>query len=316
MKHQSPSLSRRDLLIASAAALLARSASAQTGGTASAQPKPLITRAIPHTGEMLPVIGLGTPLIFDYAPDPVRQKQMTDVVAELIAGGGRMIDTANGYGKAEERLGEIIEALRARSQIFLATKYTSLNPPEAQAASVAHSQSVLRTQKFDLLYAWGVNDPKFDFGLLRDLKSRGVTRYIGFTNGRGPDLAMLEQIIRREKPDFLYFGYSIGDRSAEERLLPAARDAGVAVVGTVPFGGSSLFRKVAGKPLPPFAAELGIASWAQFFLKFVLANPAIVTIVPGTDKIANLRDNLDAGRTAAPTVAQRQQMLDYWNSIA
>ncbi|MGC3980537.1 MAG: aldo/keto reductase [Steroidobacteraceae bacterium] len=311
-------LSRRQILTAAAGAVtlgLPEILQAQTQAPRATQAA-MLTRKIPSSGEVLPVIGLGTPLIFDYAPDPVKQKEMSAVIAALVAGGGRMIDTANGYGKGEARLGEIIDDLKVRDKIFLATKFTSLNPADKQKASVANSQELLKTKKFDLLYAWGVNSADYDTGYLRELKAQGVTRYIGVTNGRNPDLAAFETLLKREKPDFLYFGYSIGDRSAEERLFPAARDAGVAVVGTVPFGGSSLFSKVAGKPLPNWAGEIGVTSWAQFFLKFVLANPAIVTIVPGTNKVDNLNDNLAAGRGAAPTAAQRQKMIDYWATIA
>lgn len=314
MSNQERWYSRRDFVAAATAATIA--AALPTAASAQNKTVPLLTRPIPRSKEMLPVIGLGTPLIFDYAPDAEKQAQMTAVIAALIAGGGRMIDTASGYGKGEARIGEILVDLKARDKVFLATKFTSLNPPDAQAASVRNSQTLLRTQKFDLLYAWGVKDADYDTGYLRELKAQGVTRYIGITNGRNPDLAALEKLITREKPDFLYFGYSIGDRAAEERLFPAARDAGVAVVGTVPFGGSSLFAKVAGKPLPDWAGEIGAASWAQFFLKFVLANPAIVTVVPGTNKVANLNDNLAAGHSPIPDAKQRQRMIDYWASVA
>lgn len=304
-------VSRRDLLTAAALAIpgwvVAQSPSATL--------QPLLTRPIPHSGETLPVIGLGTPLIFDYAPDPVKQAEMTKVVEALVAGGGRMLDTASGYGKGEARLGEIIEAAKLRDKLFVATKFSVLNSREQQIASVKNSQTLLKMSKFDALYAWGVNDASYDMGYLRELKAQGITRYIGITSGRGPDLAALEQLIRREKPDFLYFAYSIAERDAEARLFPAALDAGTAVVGTVPFGGSALFAKVAGKPLPAWAGEIGAATWAQFFLKFVLANPAIVSIVPGTNKVANLNDNLMAGRTPSPTAAQRQRMLEYWATI-
>lgn len=301
-------LSRRHVLAcATAAALLPPWALAQTATQQS--------RKIPRSSESLPVVGLGTPRIFDYEPDPTRQTQMTAIIAGLIAGGGRMIDTANGYGRGEQRLGEIIEALGARKKLFVATKYSSLDTPEQQKASVQHSQAMLRMQQFDLLYAWGVKDADFDLGFLRDLQAKGVTRYIGVASGRDPDLAALEQLLRRGKPDFLHFPYSLDQRSGEERLFPAARDAGVAVVATLPFGGSSLFSRVAGKTLPAWAGEIGIHSWAQFFLKFVLSDPAIVAAVPGTDKIANLTDNLAAGLTPAPTAAQRKQMLDYWSTL-
>lgn len=312
MSDLSQSFSRRQVLTAAAAG----AASLALPEILRAQSNPLQTRRIPSSGETLPVIGLGTPLIFDYAPDPVKQKEMSAVIAALVAGGGRMIDTANGYGKAEARLGEIIDDLKVRDKLFLATKFTSLNPPDKQAASVANSLELLKTKKLDLLYAWGVNSANYDTGYLRELKAQGVTRYIGVTNGRNPDLSAFETLLKREKPDFFYFGYSIDSREAEERLFPAARDAGIAVVGTVPFGGSSLFTKVAGKPLPNWAGEMGVATWAQFFLKFVLANPAIVTVVPGTNKVANLNDNLAAGRGVIPTAAQRQKMLDYWATIS
>jgi len=183
-------------------------------------------------------------------------------------------------------------------------------------ASIQHSQTVLRMQRFDLLYAWGVSNASFDFGFLREQKARGVARYIGIASGRDPDTTALAALIARERPDFLHFPYSLDQRSGEPRLFPAARDAGVAVIATLPLGGSSLFAKVAGKPLPDWAGALGIASWAQFFLRFVLANPAVVCIVPGTDKIANLNDDLAAGHAPAPGAADRQRLLDYWLAMS
>jgi aryl-alcohol dehydrogenase-like predicted oxidoreductase len=305
-----PCLSRRQVLASGLAALTTAGLPRASWSESTA----LLTRAIPHSGEKLPVIGLGTPLILDFADDPTKQTQMTQVIAALIAGGGRMIDTANGYGKGEARLGEIVATLQARDRLFIASKYSSLDTPEAQRASIRNSQNLLHG-RLDLFYAWGVKDPNFDMSLLRELKASGVTRYIGITSGRAPDLAALEQVITREKPDFLHFGYSIAERDAEQRLFPAARAAGTAVVGTVPFGGNSLFSKVGGRPVPPWASEFGATTWAQFFLKFVLSNPAIVAVVPGTNKVANLNDNLTAGRGPLPTASQRQRMIDYWATV-
>jgi aryl-alcohol dehydrogenase-like predicted oxidoreductase len=302
-------LSRRALMLGTAAAALPGLAAAQNA------PQPLITRPIPVSGEQLPIVGIGSAVIFEYDNDPAKQAERTAVIKTLIAGGGKLIDTAPSYGNAELRLGEIISELGVRDRLFLATKIPARQPRETHAASLKASQERMRTKTFDLMQAWNVNDAGFDLGLLREWKAQGICRYTGITSSFDRDYAAIEQVIKREKPDFFQINYSLADRDAEARLLPAAKDAGCAVLTNLPFGRASMFKQVAGKPLPDWAKEINATSWAQVFLKFLLSHPAVTAVIPGTDKPQYMVDNLNAGRGRMPDAAMRQKIVDFWTSL-
>lgn len=307
-------LSRRSVLAAGAAA-----AAAPVFGPAFAQTSgPVIKKPIPVSNEMLPVVGIGTAVIFDYENDPAKQAERLAVLQTLTApDGGTLIDTAPAYGRAEDRLGELLEAGNLRSKVFLATKIPTRNADRAaQIAAMEASKRRLKTQNFELMQAWNVTDPNYDLGLLRDWKSQGVCKYTGITTSQDSAYAAIETVMRREKPDFFQVNYSLGDREAEARLLPAAMDSGCAVLTNGPFGRNSLFAKVANRPLPDFAAEIGATSWAQFFLKFLISHPAVTAVIPGTDRPQYMTDNLNAGRAPLPDAAMRQRMITYWDSLA
>jgi len=275
----------------------------------------LITRPIPVSGEALPIVGIGSAVIFEYENDPTMQAERTAVIKTLIAGGGTLIDTAPSYGNAELRLGEIISELGVRDRLFLATKFTSREPREQHTASLKASQQRMRTDKFDLMQAWNVNQANFDLGLVRDWKAQGICRYTGITSSFDRDYAAIEQVIKREKPDFFQINYSLADRDAEARLLPAAKDAGCAVLTNLPFGRASMFKKVAGKPLPDWAKEMDATTWAQIFLKFLLSHPAVTAVIPGTDKPEYMVENLNAGRGRMPDARMRQTIVEYWTAL-
>jgi aryl-alcohol dehydrogenase-like predicted oxidoreductase len=165
------------------------------------------------------------------------------------------------------------------------------------------------------MQAWNVGDPDYDFGLLREWKKEGLVRYVGLTTSSPRQYDACAKVIAREKPDFFQVNYSLGDREAESVLLPAARDAGAAVLTALPFGRNSLFRKAGGRPLPDFAKEFGATTWGQFFLKFLLSHPAITAVIPGTDKPEYMRDNLQAGRAPLPDAAMRKRMIHYWDTL-
>jgi len=306
--------SRRRVLVACATAALA-AVLPKFGYAASTSDEPVKTRPIPHSGEQLPIVGIGTAVIFDFENDPAKQAERRQVLETLVAGGGKLIDTAHSYGRAEDRVGDIVAESGLRDRLFLATKYSSNASRDAAAASLQASLRRLKTNRIDLMQAWNVGDPDFDCGLMRDWQKQGVCRYIGMTTSSGGQYAAIGKVLAREKPDFFQVNYSLGDREAEKVLLPTARDAGAAVLVNLPFGRNSLFRKAGTRPLPDFAAEFGARTWAQFFLKFILSHPAVTAVIPGTDQPGYMLDNLQAGRGPLPDAAMRRRIIDYWEAL-
>lgn len=276
---------------------------------------PVMTRPIPHSGEPLPIIGIGTAIIFDFENDAEKFAERSKVIQALIAGGGKLIDTAHSYGRAEDRVGDIVARLGVRDKLFLATKYSFAQDKAAATASLQNSLRRLHTQRIDLMQAWNVRDEHYDFGLLREWQQQGLCRYVGMTTSNERAYEAIGKVLVREKPDFFQVNYSLGDREAEARLLPAARDAGAAVLVNLPFGRNSLFRTAGKRPLPDFAAEFGATTWAQFFLKFILSHPAVTAVIPGTDRPEYMLDNLQAGRGLMPDAAMRQRIVKYWETL-
>ena len=304
---------RRRLLLAGAAATA--SMVLPSISHADAEDSALQTRRIPVSGEALPIIGIGTAVIFDFENDAAKYDDRRRVMRTLVAGGGKLIDTAHSYGRAEDRVGELTADLGLRERLFLATKFSYSNSREAATESMQNSLRRLKTTNVDLMQAWNVADANYDLGLLREWKRQGICRYTGMTISQARSYEAIGKVLTREKPDFFQVNYSLGDREAEERLLPAARDAGAAVLINLPFGRNSLFKKSAGKPLPGFAAEIGVTSWAQLFLKFILSHPAVTAVIPGTDKPEYMQDNLQAGRGFMPDAALRRRIIDYWEAL-
>lgn len=309
-----PDLTRRRVIAVTAGTALAAALS-PLAGVAGAAEEPVATRPIPHSGERLPIIGIGTAIIFDFENDPAKHAERRQVIQMLIAGGGRLVDTAPAYGRAEDRVGDVVADLGVRDKLFIATKFSYNTTRAAATASLQSSFKRLKTNRVDLLQAWNVGDANYDFGLLREWKQQGLCRYVGMTTSSLRQYDAIAKVLAREKPDFFQVNYSLGDRDAENVLLPAARDVGAAVLTALPFGRNSLFRKAGGRPLPDFAAEFGAKSWAQFFLKFLLSHPAITAVIPGTDKPEYMLDNLQAGRGPLPDAAMRKRMIQYWESL-
>jgi len=304
---------RRRLLLAGAAATASMALPAISH--AEAEDSALHTRRIPVSGEALPIIGIGTAVIFDFENDAAKYDDRRRVMRTLVAGGGKLIDTAHSYGRAEDRVGELTADLGLRERLFLATKFSYSNSREAATESMQNSLRRLKTTSVDLMQAWNVADANYDLGLLREWKRQGICRYTGMTISQARSYEAIGKVLTREKPDFFQVNYSLGDREAEARLLPAALDAGAAVLINLPFGRNSLFKKSAGKPLPGFAAEIGVTSWAQLFLKFILSHPAVTAVIPGTDKPEYMQDNLQAGRGFMPDAALRRRIIDYWEAL-
>lgn len=304
-------IDRRDLLrygaAAGAMATLHPSLSVAAANT-------LIQRAIPKSGEKLPIVGIGTSRVFDIADDPQDWRERQAVLQSLFDGGGMLIDTAPSYQDAENVIGRLLQNMKARNRAFLATKVWADGKREGDE-QIQESFRRLRTDKIDLLQVHNLSDTDIQIKSLRALKDAGKIRYVGITHYRESYNDALAAAMRRHKPDFVQFEYSLNQTSAEQQLLPLAADLGIAVLVNRPFGRGHLFRRVRGQDLPPWAAEFGATSWAQVFLKFILSHPAVTCVIPGTDKPKYMVDNLGAGRGALPDAAQRKRIMQYWETL-
>jgi aryl-alcohol dehydrogenase-like predicted oxidoreductase len=287
---------------------------------ARAADTPVLTRPIPRTGERLPVVGLGTSIVFDIGNDAPRRAERRAVIQILLEGGARLIDTAPSYGAAESVVGDLVADLKVRDKVFLATKVRAAERDRA-IAEMQQSQRRLRTHKIDLMQIHNVgfvdrNETAAQLALLREWKDRGVFRYIGVTHSQSQERAneALIEIMRREKLDFIQVNYSMAERSVEQRLLPAAAATGTAVLVNLPFARGRLFRAVRGKPVPGWAADFDAPTWAQFFLKYILAAEPVNCVIPGTDKPEYMVDNLNAGRGRLPSAAMRRKMVEFIDS--
>jgi aryl-alcohol dehydrogenase-like predicted oxidoreductase len=297
-------ISRRDaMMVAAAGALMASPAYAQAQGA-------MIRRPIPHSGEMLPVIGLGTANNFGNAD----RRDLRKVFGTLVGGGATLIDTASTYGAAEAVMGEVLSEAKLLDKVFIATKLEAEDAKEGLPEFQA-SLRKLRVKKVDVQQLHNVTKARQSLAYLRDWKAQGLCRYVGITSTFPRDFAAMEAVIKREKPDFVELNYSLGDREVEARLLPACADAGSAVLTALPFGRNSLFRAVRGKDLPEWAREFDAATWGQFFLKFLIGNKTVTAVIPGTTKAEHMADNLAAGRGRLPDEAMRKKMVQFFSSL-
>ncbi|MGV3626990.1 MAG: aldo/keto reductase [Betaproteobacteria bacterium] len=287
------------------------------GISAAQTAKPLLSRAIPKSKEMLPVIGLGTAIIFDIDGDAEKRAERTQVIRTLLDGGARLIDTAPSYGTAEPVVGDLLAAMKVRDQVFLATKVRA-NNNEAFVAQMKASQQRLHSPKIDLMQMHNVgfldrNMVASQLAIVREWKQQGYFRYIGVTHSQDQERAneRLIEMMQQDKLDFIQVNYSMAERSVESRLLAVAADTGTALLCNLPFGRARLFRAVRGKTVPDWAAEFDATTWGQFFLKYLLANPAVNAVIPGTDKVEYMIDNLNAGRGRLPDAAMRKRMVAF-----
>jgi len=282
------------------------------GWPALAQTPALLTRAIPSSGEKLPAVGLGTAQVFNTNDDATREKAIA-VLQALTAGGGSLIDTASVYGDAEAVIGEAMTGAKTganlRGKLFIATKLESPDPAELK-----RSLTRLQTQKLDLLQFHNVRDPAASLAQFREWKAQGVCRYIGITSTRHADFAAIEAVLGREKPDFVQVDYSLDDREAEKRILPLAAEVKAGVLTALPFGRARLFRAVRGMELPDWARGFA-ESWGQFFLKYLLSDPRVTAVIPGTADPAHMTDNAGAMRGPLPDPDQRKQMVAFADAL-
>ena len=257
------------------------------------------TRVIPSSGATLPVIGCGTWIGFDVGARPADLPQRAAVLAELFGAGGRVIDSSPMYGSAEQVVGDRLETSASRPKAFLATKVWTRGK-RAGIAQMERSMTLLRTHHIDLMQVHNLVDWRTHLETLRAWKSDGRISSLGVTHYTESAHSELEQVLRRTPLDFIQFNYSVAARNAEKRLLPLAAERGVAVLVNLPFGGGSVLRSLRGKPLPGWAAEIGCGSWNQLLLKFVLAQPAVTCVIPGTSSPQHMRDNAAAGAGELP----------------
>lgn len=315
--------SRRELLVAAGggAAWLACSrkrGTVQRDSAATPAPAPLdgavipaqagnvLTRTIPSSGEQVPAIGLGSWQTFDVPPEDVAR--VAPVLARFLALGGRIVDSSPMYGAAEAAIGTMLANLRAADPAtpapFLATKVWTSGEQQGQG-EMRRSMERMGATTLDLMQIHNLLDWKTHLRTLRAWKDAGTFRYIGVTHYQHSAFGELEQLLRRERLDFIQLPYSVTDRLAEDRLLPAAADTGTAVLVMQPFDSGALFDRVRGKPVPAVAADLGATSWAQLFLLWILGHAAVTAPIPATSKVTHVEDNLAALRARIPDAAQR-----------
>lgn len=273
----------------------------------------MLARKIPKSGESLPVVGLGTWQTFDAANESARAP-LREVLAEFSRLGGRVIDSSPMYGRAESVAGDLAAELGIQKQLFIATKVWTTGH-DAGIRQMEESFRRLRTGRLDLMQVHNLVDYQTHLRTLRAWKSEGKIRYIGVTHYTESAYTELERVLRKEELDFVQLNYSLAERAAERRMLPLAAERGLAVLVNRPLAEGSLFGKVRGKPLPSWAEEIGVASWAQFFLKFVLGHPAVTCVIPATSRVEHLRDNMRAGIAPVPDDAMRKRMAAYLDSL-
>jgi len=304
-------LARRDVLRLAAvsgcvvcAPTLARPEPTPT--TRTTQQAMMNTRPIPRTKESIPTVGLGTWQAFDV--DPARRAPQVEVVKQFLAAGGRVIDSSPMYGRAEAVVGDVLADLSATGTPVLATKVWTRGKREG-VAQMEQSRRRMRAERIDLMQIHNLLDWQTHLPVLREMKKAGAIRYLGVTHYSHAEFPQIERMMRTCALDFIQIPYNLADRAAEARILPAAADTGTAVLVMRPFDEGGLFRRVKGKPLPGWAADVDCTSWAQLFLKFIIGHPAVTCPIPATADPSHLADNVKAGSGRLPDATQRRAMV-------
>jgi aryl-alcohol dehydrogenase-like predicted oxidoreductase len=294
-------ITRRDFAALAGGFLVSTSAVAETE-------TPLLTRAIPSSGERIPAVGLGTAYVFDVNNEATRSKADA-VVQALVKNGGRLIDTASTYGDAESVLGEVTTTAGLRDKLFIATKLESTDPQELK-----RSLARLKTASVDLLQLHNVRSKQQSLQRFREWKKQGMCRYIGITSTFHRDYPAVEAVLEREKPDFVQIDYSLDSRVAEKTILPLAGEIRAGVLTALPYGNGRLFKAVHGKELPDWARVFA-NSWGQFFLKYLLGDSRVTAVIPGTGDPGHMTDNAGAMRGPLPDPDQRRRMIDFIETL-
>lgn len=308
-------LNRRQLLQLSAAAMASASggllAKPDSGSSSSL---PLIQRPIPSSGELLPVIGMGTSRTFDKAGDSQSLSKLSGVMQAFFDDRGTVIDSSPMYGQAESRVGDVLRAMEKPPAVFAATKVWTTGREEG-IAQMQESARRMNVQRFDLIAVHNLKDWQTHLETLKQWKQEGKVRYIGITTSHGRNHTELLELMRKQPLDFVQFSYNISDRTAEKALLPLAADRGIATMINRPYQRGDLFTKSSGRELPDLAAELDCSSWGQFYLKFILSHPAVTCIIPATSKAHHMADNMQANFGRIPDATQREEMLRIFGSL-
>jgi diketogulonate reductase-like aldo/keto reductase len=290
-------------------------AAAAVSGSAGARAAPaMLMRNIPSGGEMLPAVGLGTWQTFDVAASPAERAPLREVLSRFVALGGRVVDSSPMYGEAEAVVGDLAAELGLPPSLFVATKVWTQGR-EAGVTQMERSRQRLRVARLDLVQVHNLVDWQTHLRTLRDWKAAGRVRYVGVTHYKASAYGELERTMRSEPLDFVQLNYSLGERAAENRLLPLAGERGIAVLVNRPYAEGALFRRVKGRALPPWAAELDCQSWGQFFLKWILAHPAVTCVIPATSKPEHLTDNMGAGTGVQPDPTARARMAAHFAAL-
>ncbi len=270
----------------------------------------MLLRAIPSSGEKIPAVGLGTSRTFDVGNSPNDRGPLKEVLRRFAQLGGRLVDTSPMYGRAEEVIGDLVEELHLRDSLFFATKVWTTGKQEG-IDSMERSLKLLRTKKIDLMQVHNLVDLDTQLATARAWQEEGKVRYVGITHYVESSLPAVEKVLQREKLDFLQINYSIAEREAEKRVLPLARERGVATLINRPFTRGNLFSRLRAKPLPDWAAEFDCTSWAQFLLKWILANEAVTCAIPATSDPQHLEDNMHGGMGRLPDAKLRERMTKF-----
>jgi aryl-alcohol dehydrogenase-like predicted oxidoreductase len=297
------------------------SSSSETATAGTVPFQPLLTRAIPSTGEQVPLVGLGSSATFSQVARSEDYSALREVLDALIANGGSVFDTAPSYGASEEVAGSIAAELGITDRIFWATKVNvagrgnGVADPAAARAQIETSFQRLRKPVVDLIQVHNLGDVPTQLGILNEMKQQGRIRYTGVTTTSENDYPELMQVMRNEPLDFIGIDYAIDNRSAEEAVLPLAIERRIGVLVYVPFGRNRLWQRVGDRPVPALAQEIGAATWAQFFIKFAASHPAITCVTPATSQARHMIDNLGAARGPLPDDAMRQRMIQVVDAL-
>ena len=306
-------IKRRQLLQISAGLLISQALGLRAEASASPTIR-LIQRAIPSSGEVLPVMGMGTSGTFDTEGDPASLATLQEVLQAFFDGGGTVIDSSPMYGNSESRVGDVLRALPQRPQLFAATKVWTTGRQQG-IAQMEESARRMNVERFDLIAVHNLQDWQTHLETLKNWKAEGKVRYIGITTSHGRDHDEFLQVMRTQPLDFVQFSYNIEERAAERELLPVAAERGIATMINRPYQRGALFTRSRGKELPALAAELDCSSWGQFYLKYILGHPAVTCIIPATASVHHMVDNMRANFGRLPDARQRAEMLRLFEQL-
>jgi len=273
-----------------------------------------IQKTVAKTGELIPVIGMGTSRTFDALGNTALLKNLAEVTQTFFDMGGGMIDSSPMYGSSQQVLGQLLPQVKGEKTLFAATKVWT-DGRQSGIEQMRESRKLWNIDNFDLMQIHNLVDWQTHLETLKQMKADGKIRYIGITTSHGRYHGELEKILKTEDFDFVQLSYNIGNRDVESKLLPIAKDNGIAVIVNRPYQRGSLFRKVKGQSLPAWAEEFDCHSWGQFFLKFVVSHPAVTCAIPATRKVKHLKDNMLAGQGRLPTAQQRMRMLKFFEAL-